>query len=193
MSTRSRQAVVLLVLVALFGVQHSKAAILTRAIEAQKTLVEREEQLLAQAKDQLYQTAQNALDTSRDAVMSAAEQMRYTLLSPWRMASEALERPKLYAKYLLSRSFAKPEGESAPPSVVDLNDSEATMTLPQMISNLPVVRLFVNDAAPTDDGMAQSKPSSLIEFSDFNAPAPGSLPSPSTEPEKITPMKVILL
>ncbi|XP_050098449.1 uncharacterized protein LOC126579154 [Anopheles aquasalis] len=191
MSTRS--LLVVLAVVALIGVQHSKAAILTRAIEAQKSLVEREEQLLAQAKDQLYQTAQNALDTSRDAVMSAAEQMRYTLLSPWRMASEALERPKLYAKYLLAKSFVKPADESdAPPAVVDLNDSEATMTLPQMLSNLPVVRLFTGDA-PTEDANAQSKPSSLIEFSDFNAPAPAPLPSPTTEPEKITPMKVILL
>ncbi|XP_049541473.1 uncharacterized protein LOC125954866 [Anopheles darlingi] len=191
MSTRSHLLVVLL-LVALIGVQYGKAAILTRAIEAQKSLVEREEQLLAQAKDQLYQTAQNAIDTSRDAVMSAAEQMRYTLLSPWRMASEALERPKLYAKYLLSKSFAKPADESGPSAVVDLNDSEAAMTLPQLISNLPVVRLFVNDA-PTDDGTGQSKPSSLIEFSDSSASVPASLPSPATEPEKITPMKVIML
>ncbi|XP_058066164.1 uncharacterized protein LOC131215784 [Anopheles bellator] len=177
-------------LVVTISVQHCNAAILTRAIEAQKTLVEREEQLLGQAKEEMYRRAQNALETSRDAVSSVADQVRYTLLSPWRVASEALERPKLYAKYLLSKSFPKPADEAAP-AVVDLNDSEASSSFGQLMSNVPVVRLFFNEAST--ESSVQTKPSSLIEMSEPSPATSETLLSPSAEPEKITPMKVILL
>uniref|UniRef100_A0A182SNA0 Uncharacterized protein n=1 Tax=Anopheles maculatus TaxID=74869 RepID=A0A182SNA0_9DIPT len=96
---------VALVLVSLLGAQYgARAAILTRAIEAQKSLVEREEQALQEAKDQVYRTAQNAMDVSRDAVSNVADQLRYVVSYPWRVASEALEKPKLYAKYMLYKA-----------------------------------------------------------------------------------------
>uniref|UniRef100_A0A182NMH9 Uncharacterized protein n=1 Tax=Anopheles dirus TaxID=7168 RepID=A0A182NMH9_9DIPT len=113
---RFHTSLVLLVIVAIVGTQ---CAILTRAIEAQKSLVEREEQALQEAKDQVLRTAQNAVDVSRDAVSNVAEQFKYAVMYPWRRASEALEKPKLYAKYMLYKaSNALTAGDATSPAPV---------------------------------------------------------------------------
>uniref|UniRef100_A0A182QM05 Uncharacterized protein n=1 Tax=Anopheles farauti TaxID=69004 RepID=A0A182QM05_9DIPT len=170
-SFRIRTSLVLLVIVALVGTQ---CAILSRAIEAQKSLVEREEQALQEAKDQVYRTAQNAIDVSRDAVSNVAEQVKYAVMYPWRRASEALEKPKLYAKYMLYKATnALTAGDATTPVPVVLTEEyrpqyqqqqpeqqeQETEIFPQLISGLRM--LFKQD--PTDEAKALPKPSPLIE------------------------------
>uniref|UniRef100_A0A182PPB2 Uncharacterized protein n=1 Tax=Anopheles epiroticus TaxID=199890 RepID=A0A182PPB2_9DIPT len=165
----------LLVIVSLVGAQYgARAAILTRAIEAQKTLVEREEQALQEAKDQVYRTAQNAMDVSRDAMSNVADQLRYVVGYPWRVASEALEKPKMYAKYMLYRASnaLTPNGgdESSTPVPVVLTSEYTSSTteqqpqaegelIPQWISGL---RSLFNPE-PSMPNKDLPKPSPYIE------------------------------
>uniref|UniRef100_A0A182MKG0 Uncharacterized protein n=1 Tax=Anopheles culicifacies TaxID=139723 RepID=A0A182MKG0_9DIPT len=195
---RFHSLLVLLVFVSIVATQYgARAAILTRAIEAQKSLVEREEQALQEAKDQVYRTAQNALDVSRDAVSNVAEQLRYVVTYPWRVASEALEKPKLYAKYMLYKATNAMNGigdETTPVPVVLENeystqepqaaDSEA---LPQWITGL---RSLFNPE-PSNPNKDLPKPSPFIEIIEIRqkpSEEPVALPSVSevsdTEPRK---------
>uniref|UniRef100_A0A182K704 Uncharacterized protein n=1 Tax=Anopheles christyi TaxID=43041 RepID=A0A182K704_9DIPT len=201
MSTSSRfrfhPLLVLLVTVSIIGAQYgTRAAILTRAIEAQKSLVEREEQALQEAKDQVYRTAQTAMDVSRDAMSNVADQLRYVVGYPWRMASEALEKPKLYAKYMLYRaSNALNNGgevESSTVPVVLSNDytQEPQVTesdvVPQWITGL---RTFFNPE-PSVPYKDLPKPSPYIEIIEIKQnPSAAQVAEPSVietdkEPEK---------
>ncbi|XP_049297547.1 uncharacterized protein LOC125771198 [Anopheles funestus] len=194
---RFHSLLVLLVLVSTIATQYgARAAILTRAIEAQKSLVEREEQVLQEAKDQVYRTAQNAIDVSRDAVSNVADQLRYVVTYPWRVANEALEKPKLYAKYMLYKATSAINGEveTTPVPVVLSNEytsqepqpSADTEMFPQLISGL---RSLFNPA-PSEPNKDLPKPSPYIEVIEIKqkpSEMQASLPSVGeidTEPTK---------
>uniref|UniRef100_A0A182WI11 Uncharacterized protein n=1 Tax=Anopheles minimus TaxID=112268 RepID=A0A182WI11_9DIPT len=195
---RFHSLLVLLVLVSIVAEQYgTRAAILTRAIEAQKSLVEREEQVLQEAKDQVYRTAQNALDVSRGAVSNVADQLRYVVTYPWRVASEALEKPKLYAKYMLYKATNAMNGggdETTPVPVVLANEYPPQEpepadgeTLPQWIAGL---RSFFNPE-PSDPNKDLPKPSPYIEVieikqkpTEMHASMPSKSEEIGTEPRK---------
>ncbi|XP_061504928.1 uncharacterized protein LOC133391945 [Anopheles gambiae] len=191
----------LLVVMSIVGAQYgARAAILTRAIEAQKTLVEREEQALQEAKDQVYRTAQNAMDVSRDAMSNVAEQLRYAVGYPWRVASEALEKPKLYAKYMLYRATNALNGEpeTTPVPVVLTNDFQPTTAsapqaegdiVPQWITGL---RSFFNPepAVPNKD---LPKPSPYIEVIEIKRnPATELVAEPAVSETAQEPQKEVI-
>ncbi|XP_035908030.1 uncharacterized protein LOC118510386 [Anopheles stephensi] len=190
---------VALVLVSILGTQYgARAAILTRAIEAQKSLVEREEQALQEAKDQVYRTAQNAMDVSRDAVSNVAEQLRYVVGYPWRVASEALEKPKLYAKYMLYKASnalnAEPVTTSVPVVLEKEYTSQAPETVememfPQLISGL---RSLFNPE-PAEPNKDLPKPSPYIEVIEIKQkPSEVPVPQPAmSEIDKEPPKEVL--
>ncbi|XP_053666108.1 uncharacterized protein LOC128715252 [Anopheles marshallii] len=167
---RFHSLLVLLVLVSIVATQYgTRAAILTRAIEAQKSLVEREEQVLQEAKDQVYRTAQNAIDVSRDAVSNVADQLRYVVTYPWRVASEALEKPKLYAKYMLNKASNAMNGggDEATPIPVALSN-EYTSQEPQPTDTEMLPQWFMGlrslfNTEPAEPNKDLPKPSPFIE------------------------------
>ncbi|XP_053674340.1 uncharacterized protein LOC128724643 [Anopheles nili] len=199
-STRFRfhTLLVMIVIGAIVGRQHARAAILTRAIEAQKSLVEREEQALQEAKDQMYRTAQNALDASRGAVSNVAEQLRYAVMYPLRVANEALEKPKLYARYMLSKAPFLNSGDETTSAPVVLGDETvpqesdgANEMLPQLMSGLRL--LFNQDTTEPTSNLP--KPSPLIEIIEIKAsPAAEITPDqPVVEFDKEQPKEVIVI
>ncbi|XP_052898432.1 uncharacterized protein LOC128305152 [Anopheles moucheti] len=187
---RSHTLLVLLVLVSIVATQYgTRAAILTRAIEAQKSLVEREEQVLQDAKDQVYRTAQNAIDVSRDAVSNVADQLRYVVTYPLRVASEALEKPKLYAKYMLYKATNAMNGggdETTPVPVSLTNEYTSqepqpanTEMLPQWITGL---RSLFNQE-PAEPNKDLPKPSPFIEVIEIKQKPSESLVPQSSDSE----------
>uniref|UniRef100_A0AAG5DBX2 Uncharacterized protein n=1 Tax=Anopheles atroparvus TaxID=41427 RepID=A0AAG5DBX2_ANOAO len=183
MSTPSFQ-LSLLVLAVVVAI--GQAAILTRAIEAQKSLVEREEQMLDQAKQTVQQKAQEAYDVSRDAVTSVADQLRYVVMYPWRMANEAMEKPKLYAKYLLSKvpPLLSSEVTTPPPASVELPEDTETVEpvsesnrLPLLVSSL---QSFFNGEPTEADELPQ--PSPYVEVIEVKYQGPKVLPAQAAEP-----------
>ncbi|XP_058123136.1 uncharacterized protein LOC131294176 [Anopheles ziemanni] len=200
-STSLRLSLVVLVVLAATVAQ---AAILTRAIEAQKSLVEREEQMLDQAKQQIQQKAQDAYDVSRGAVSSVADQLRYVVMYPWRMANEALEKPKLYAKYLLSKvpPVLSAEVTTPPPTTVALTEDTEPEVEPTSESNrLPLLvsslqSLFNGDT--TEDDLPQPNP--YVEVIEIKYQGPKVVSSqtpeellPLAETEDVEPTRDVLL
>ncbi|KFB44512.1 hypothetical protein ZHAS_00012389 [Anopheles sinensis] len=202
----STPSVLRLSLVVLVVATIAQAAILTRAIEAQKSLVEREEQMLEQAKQQVHQKAQDAYEVSRGAVSNVADQLRYVVMYPWRMANEALEKPKMYAKYLLSKvpPVLSTEVTTPPPTTVALTEEDTepeveptseTNRLPLLVSSLQ--SLFNGDT--TEDDLP--KPNPYVEVIEIKYQGPKVVSSltpaeelpPLAESEDEEPTKDVLL
>ncbi|XP_058834241.1 uncharacterized protein LOC131691679 [Topomyia yanbarensis] len=148
-----RTLVLTLILSYLCTFNLSHGWIITRAIDAQKALIAREEALFEQAKTAVKDRTDNAVNSVKEGLLNVAEQIHYYVTFPVRLGDQVMQRSRgmldnartIVRHYISTNPI--PQSTGTDRGWQEKNNATILQRIQEQLSDAPILRIALNTSS----------------------------------------------